>query len=127
MFSLLFLILHHTEPAAIGEGGPLASPGYPDSYPNSEYIVWSFTAEPAGSFLVDIIDLETENGSDFLKIGFGRNPNDTGSVLAILSGNYSSENVVTPGNELWVSFSSDEAFNFAGFYLNITVIEGMIL
>lgn len=111
------------DPVPAGGSGITASPGYPEEdYPNNATIVWSFTGEPATRFTVNVIDLETEENYDFLNIGYGRDPYDASTLLASFSGSeIPEEAVVTPGNLLWVSLVTDEAFNFRGFYLNISL------
>ncbi|PIK48307.1 hypothetical protein BSL78_14846 [Apostichopus japonicus] len=113
----------YCDPVPAGGSGITASPGYPEEdYPNNATIVWSFTGEPATRFTVNVIDLETEENYDFLNIGYGRDPYDASTLLASFSGSeIPEEAVVTPGNLLWVSLVTDEAFNFRGFYLNISL------
>lgn len=103
----------------------MASPDYPEDYPNNEYITWTFVSEPGSLIAVNVFDLALEDGFDFLRFGSGRDPNNTATELAALTGSeLPDEQFVTRGNELWVTFVTDGAFNERGFFINLTIVAG---
>ncbi|KAJ8020544.1 CUB and sushi domain-containing protein 1 [Holothuria leucospilota] len=112
--------------APIGAQGELYLPGYPEGedYENNLNITWTFVGEPGSRFVVTVDMLDLEDGYDFLRIGYGFTPSND-STLAMLTGgmeNLPDEPLQTPSNELWVTFTSDDSFNFKGFFANIFVV-----
>ncbi|XP_030851688.1 low-density lipoprotein receptor-related protein 12-like [Strongylocentrotus purpuratus] len=101
----------------------ISSPGYPSYNDSNLDLTWVLTAPEGHMLQIQILDLALETDYDYLYIGYGPGPNEPGSwELQKLTGyNYSSE-PVTPGQSMWIRFTTDVSRGDIGFSLRVTAI-----
>ena len=97
----------------------LSSPNYDLGlrYPNGIDCQWFFTDPMIGTFVVSIIDMNTEYW-DTLSIGFGTNLVEESKVAEIRESQFP-ETVLLPHREMWIRFVSNKSIRFRGFLLEV--------
>ena len=111
-----------------GESGQITSPGYPEKYDISLNCRYSLTVEPNNRIKIEIEDLSTEPGYDWLELFDGNTSN--APSLGRFSGGRKFHSINTSRNQLFIKFISS-GYNTAsrGFKLNYSTLtgEGIIL
>lgn len=99
----------------------LTTPNYPLNYPSNTDCVWIFEENSLGTYVIYIIDLETEYW-DSLMMGHGY---DVGrdSQDVMLSLWYYPKTIVMEERVIWIRFLSNHAVTFRGFLLEIERTE----
>ncbi|XP_077981826.1 cubilin-like [Glandiceps talaboti] len=98
----------------------IQSPNYPSNYFSNSWCVWTVTSESGLPMRIDFRDFWTERGFDWLDIGDGSDEADLTTRQTRLSGRNTPPPVYSEGDNLWITFSSDDTVNFRGFLLHIT-------
>ncbi len=94
----------------------LSSPHYPKNYPSNVNCVWYFIESTPGTFVITVIDLQSE-WFDSLIIGRGRNISDDFGVRLSLW--YYPKTILIEEMAIWVNFASNHAVTFRGFLIEI--------
>ncbi|XP_072044919.1 tolloid-like protein 2 [Amphiura filiformis] len=95
----------------------LASPGYPGNYPPNINCIWFFTENTPGTYVISILDLETE-WADMLSIGTGPLVSSESTIVQRSLWQFP-RTVLIPEWEMWISFSSNDWVQYRGFIVEI--------
>ncbi|XP_035663545.1 atrial natriuretic peptide-converting enzyme-like [Branchiostoma floridae] len=98
-----------------GTSGTLASPNYPNNYPDSADCKWRIMPPRGGPVTLQFQDLQTENGYDHVSVYDGLTINDP--LIGKLTGNTAPADPISGTNTLGmlVVFTSDYSLNEKGF------------
>ena len=110
-----------------GDEPTVSSSNYPNNYTNNAYEVWRVTAPEDYSVVVRVVDLDLEQGYDFLDIGYGRSPGSLTRLQELTGSEVPQYAITSPGSELWIRFTSDSFEVRRGFLLQLSTerTEGM--
>ena len=95
----------------------LSSPHYPQNYATNLDCFYIFAENTPGTYIVTVIDLETEFWDD-LMIGHGYDFGEK-SMDVKLSLWYFPKTILVPDPVMWIRFLSNHAVTFRGFLLEI--------
>eukprot|EP00057_Strongylocentrotus_purpuratus_P030546 XP_781991.3 PREDICTED: uncharacterized protein LOC576610 [Strongylocentrotus purpuratus] len=119
--------LHHERDIALSDNQTteIASPDYPNGYPNYADILWRISAPAGQSVTFRFRDIDLEDRYDKIIIGTGSDFSDRGTRLAFISNRYNKTDLPTdliiPGDaEIWLRFHADISKTFRGFLIEIT-------
>ena len=109
----------------------LSSPNYPRlDYPNNLDCIWIITnTETGGGIAIKFIDLATEDGYDFLDIGYGMAVNISTRIRRVMGfshkpgDNSMPSSIIIHGDDAWFNFYSDRVLVYGGFLLEIGYVS----
>ena len=109
----------------------LSSPNYPRlNYPNNLDCIWIITnTETGGGMAITCIDLATENGYDFLDIGYGMTVNISTRIRRVMGEsqapgeNSMPSSIIIREDDAWFNFYSDRVVVRKGFLLEIEYVS----
>ena len=101
----------------------IISPNHPQDYDNNQYCDWTITAPTGKNVVLKFTEFDTEYGYDILKIYNGEDSG--GPLLHSISGGYSKE-IISIGNKMYLSFTSDGSTTRSGFRGALTYTRGML-
>ncbi|XP_072172598.1 enteropeptidase-like [Diadema setosum] len=108
----------------VGSPTTITSPNYPGSYGNNIEVEYSITAPDGYYIRARFLDFRTEDDFDILTIRSGESEfTPDGAELAQLSGSDLPADVTSPGNTMWMRFTSDQSTTFGGYRIELTAIE----
>ncbi|XP_051897290.1 tolloid-like protein 2 [Pristis pectinata] len=97
--------------------GVIASPNWPDKYPNRKECTWTISAPPGHRVKLAFNEFEIEQHQeciyDYLEVYNGLS--ERSSFLARYCGSKKPETVVTTGNKMFIKFFSDASVQRKGF------------
>ena len=97
----------------------ISSPNYDLGvyYPNDVDCRWYFADKIIGTYIVTIIDMETQYW-DTLSLGFGDKVVEE-SRVALLRERYFPSTILIPHTRMWIRFHSNHNVRFRGFLLEV--------
>ena len=95
----------------------LTSPSYPAKYPPNVDCTWTFVEDTPGTFVVTILDLQTES-HDYLMIGNGYNISIDNFQLRLFLWHFP-RTVIVDEMVMWVWFLTNHAVQYRGFALEV--------
>ncbi|XP_072881202.1 tolloid-like protein 2 isoform X1 [Hemitrygon akajei] len=106
--------------------GVIASPNWPDKYPNRKECTWSISAPPGHRVKLAFSEFEIEQHQecvyDYLEVYDGLGTRS--SLLARYCGSKKPETVVTTGNKMFIKFFSDASIQRKGFQAKHSTVCG---
>ncbi|XP_022112072.1 uncharacterized protein LOC110991164 [Acanthaster planci] len=106
-------------PYTLSPGRPtvIRSLDYPQSYGDFAFYFYTFTSAPNTRIWAEIMDLDTEEGFDFLEMGNGVDPEQRFATrMRRVSGRGSRfQSMLSENNEMWMLFESDYSVVGRGF------------
>ena len=103
-----------------GDEPTVSSSNYPNNYTNNAYEVWRVTAPEDYSVVVRVVDLDLDQGYDFLDIGYGRSPGSLTRLQDLTGSEVPQYAITSPGSELWIRFTSNSFEVRSGFLLQLS-------
>ena len=99
------------------------SPNYPRNYGNHRDIIWEIQAPDGFRVNAVFLDFVSESDYDFLRVGLGTGPYDQGSyeLHSFTGTNYANE-VTSPGQYMWLYFTSDVSTSARGFVVELSTV-----
>ncbi|XP_038052290.1 CUB and sushi domain-containing protein 3-like [Patiria miniata] len=98
----------------------LASPYYPNNYPNNARCIWFITVDEGSMIAFRFSVFNTERTHDTLTIGNGHESSDGDSVIGFWSGFLTNLSVVSNNHAAWMKFTSNSMVTKIGFVVKIT-------
>ncbi|XP_071496572.1 tolloid-like protein 2 [Diadema antillarum] len=102
----------------------IVSPNYPRQYPSDIFCYWMVKTSEGGSLSVSFKKFDTEPNYDFFSLGVGAKENEE-EPSSYLIYKHSGPELPDPasfriqGNQLWISFKSDDWDNYSGFEIHV--------
>eukprot|EP00057_Strongylocentrotus_purpuratus_P010557 XP_011665031.1 PREDICTED: enteropeptidase [Strongylocentrotus purpuratus] len=102
----------------------ISSPNYPSNYGDNLNILWRVQAPENSGVVATFNDVSLEYYYDNLIVGFGSGPDGPGSgVLARFTGTNFTSEVRSPGDTMWILFTSDVSKTNRGFDARLTAVD----
>ncbi|XP_030851876.1 uncharacterized protein LOC590372 isoform X3 [Strongylocentrotus purpuratus] len=102
----------------------ISSPNYPSNYGDNLNILWRVQAPKNSGVVATFNDVSLEYYYDNLIVGFGSGPDGPGSgVLARFTGTNFTSEVRSPGDTMWILFTSDVSKTNRGFEARLTAVD----
>ncbi|XP_072176679.1 zinc metalloproteinase nas-39-like [Diadema setosum] len=100
----------------------IASPNFPNNYPNSNRVLWSISAPDGCSLNVRFLNFRTESSYDYVKAGPGLTEADVATESRRHSGDRETPfDIMVNSNEAFVYFYSDGSLSYSGFRADLTL------
>ena len=123
-----FLFLLSDFQLSLGMDITLSSHNYPGYYPDDAYVLWLFQYEE-GLDTTNIIYVITFNGyvridyNDYLKIGYGSDPDNSSSIVASYGDYYSGipNDIYLNAGDIFIEFDADSYAEWSGFQIQLSV------
>ena len=105
-----------------GDTMEVSSSNYPLNYPNNVdcLSVFGFVGDDSESvaFVIYVVELNLEDGMDYLYIGNGTEVTDTNTIGQLTKSN---STIVVPGATMWLWFISDDSVVEQGFLVTVEI------
>ncbi|XP_046744297.1 cubilin [Diprion similis] len=110
----------------IGEYGTIRSPGSPGKYPPNRDCDWHVETSPGKKiqFIFYSMALEERPNCDHDNLTIRDGPEENSQQLGLYCGHTQPPPLITPGNEAWLHFYSDESVQDSGFQITFSSIAG---
>ncbi|CAL4069412.1 unnamed protein product [Meganyctiphanes norvegica] len=95
--------------------GRINSTNYPLDYSNNENCVWTINAPEGTKIVLSFMTFELENNHDYLEIRNGDNASSP--LIHNLTGRHWAD-IISPANQLHLTFTSDGSVTNTGFYIS---------
>ncbi len=88
-------------------------------YRNDLVCSWTVIATDNTKVLLEVVDLQMEDGYDFVMIGNGLDPGDSSTLLKSLTGNAKIRTLTSSENGMWLTIATDGTTTGRGFHINM--------
>ena len=114
-------------PLTISSEVLLLSHDIPNAYPSNAYVLWTFLYFPVAENADIVYEITFAylriNTNDYLRIGYGLDPNNTTNLISSYAGSYYGypRDVFAIADNIFVEFDANPPGESSGFELNIAV------